>query len=382
MIPLAHLGGQGDVDSLLHRLGGANFQLRRHEAEALGAVGHVAQHHGGLGHGVVVEGDGVVETAFQRPDLGPPTVRILGVQQIVDAPDDAGAPGVALTSGRLGRDLGQIAHLGPGRVVVERADKGPEPVGRGVEIGRVLLHRLGVVGETLTRQTLEAAILVLAPAARRGLEADHGVGHGAGLGRAIPGGRTIQRHVRAVAANGQGRGRRDGAGRQFGGQGGAIGQMLGLRAGQVVGPGAALGVRQGADPVDGQADRRSVGANDLGPRGADAGRRGDGQGEKREGEGVSHWMRFPTAFDLGVDFTMSDNILHNGTDSKSRLVDATAHFASDALDPADEPSPSARSDLRRLRRVLPRDPAESARTGQADGRTVRLLRRRSRLLGP
>ncbi|MNL35649.1 hypothetical protein D3C87_1576920 [compost metagenome] len=184
-----------------------------------------------------------MEAAFQRPDLRPAAVRVLGVEQIVHALDDAGAPGVALAPRRLGRDLGQVTHLGPGGVVVERADEGPETVSRGVEIGRVLLHGLSVVGETLARQTLQAAILVLAPAAGRGLEADHGVSHGAGFGRSIPPGWTIQRHVRAVAANGQGRRGRRRAGRQFGGQGGAVGQMLGLRAGQIVGPGAALGVR-------------------------------------------------------------------------------------------------------------------------------------------
>ncbi len=76
--------------------------------------------------------------------------------------------------------------------------------------------------------------------------------------------------------------------------------MLGLRARQIVGPGAALCVRQGADAVDGQADGGRVGANDLGLRGAGmkAGPRHGGEGYERNGEDVSHWMRFPTAFRL------------------------------------------------------------------------------------
>jgi hypothetical protein len=50
------------------------------------ALGDILEDHRGLGHGVVVEGDAVVEAAFDRIDLRPAAIGILRHQQVVRWP--------------------------------------------------------------------------------------------------------------------------------------------------------------------------------------------------------------------------------------------------------------------------------------------------------
>ena len=226
-------------------------------------MGDITKQHGRVRHRIVIEGDGVVEAAFERPDLRPAAIWILRVQKIPHASDDAGAPGVAVASGRVGGDLGQETHFRPRRLVVQRADEGPEAIRRRIEVRRVLLHGFGIVGEPLTRQARNAAILIFAPSAGGRLETDDRIRDGPGVGRGVPVGRPIQRHVVVGGSDGLGRRRRSNSGGKLGRERSAVGQMLGLGACQILGPRTALRIGQGADPVAGQAHRRRVQPQDF-----------------------------------------------------------------------------------------------------------------------
>lgn len=224
------------------------------------AFGDVLEDHGRFGHGVVVEGDAVVEAAFERVVLRPAAIRVLRHQEVADALGDAGAVRLALLAGQLGLDAAEEAHLGGGRAVVEGAHESPEAVPGDVEIGGIDHHGLGIVGIVLAAQAWRLrAVLVLAPAAGRGLEADDGIGDGAGLGRAVPGSRFVERHLAAACHRSGWRGL---AGLEFGGQGVAVELVLLLRACDVVGPQRALRGRQFGQARDAHVERGGIGADD------------------------------------------------------------------------------------------------------------------------
>ena len=55
------------------------------------AFGHIVQNLHGVRHGVVVDGDGVVVAALERPHLRPAAVGVLGIEQVLHAALDGGA---------------------------------------------------------------------------------------------------------------------------------------------------------------------------------------------------------------------------------------------------------------------------------------------------
>ncbi len=106
----------------------------------------------------------------KREKLGPAAVRVLGIEQVVEAAQEGGVlGGIGRGVGTGGDDAGEEAQRRGGAVVVDRG-----VVLAGAQIGDELAGgRAGEVG-------------VLGPAARGHLVLEHGGDEGGGLGAGIP----------------------------------------------------------------------------------------------------------------------------------------------------------------------------------------------------
>ena len=60
------------------------------KGERLFLSGDLIEELKGIEHGVIVERDLVVVTAFERPALGPAAVGVLGIEEKIDPPEDGG----------------------------------------------------------------------------------------------------------------------------------------------------------------------------------------------------------------------------------------------------------------------------------------------------
>ena len=168
----------------------------RHKGElvlGLSGMAHQLQY---LGYGVVVIGDGIVITAFERPDLRPSAVGILRREQILDAAQIGFFVHICFVASKTRNDLGQKIQLSGGGIVVDGADVIPIRFKRSIEVtGRKeLRHIVGTIFFAGLARLL-AHVGVLAPAPGRSLKGDNHIRNMPRFRARIPGLFALQRNA-------------------------------------------------------------------------------------------------------------------------------------------------------------------------------------------
>ena len=109
-------------------------QLSGHKRKIIRPAGHLAHEFNHMQHGPVVDGNGVMISALQGPDLGPATVRVLRGKDIIQSMLKSDLPGFAGVCAIGGNDPGQKAQFRGGGIIVEGANIIPAAVVRLVKV--------------------------------------------------------------------------------------------------------------------------------------------------------------------------------------------------------------------------------------------------------